>query len=237
MKRHSIRIKETIATIITDDGFVHTAEYSVREVRGQILDYILEDPEFEYSLTPVEVSKYAPEVVQKMAEAGQIANVGPMAGVAGAIAEYVVEELIASGARHVLFDNGGDIAMFLDSPTVVGIYAGNSSISNLGFLIDQTQELLSVCTSSGTVGHSLSFGVTDASIVISRNAALADASATALGNYVKKREQYSIECALEKMGLTHLDGLMVIAGDIVGTRGFLPRLVRVNVPFELISRG
>jgi hypothetical protein len=237
MKRHLIRIKETIATLIADDEFTHDAEKYVREVRGQILDYILENPEFEYCLTPVKVSKQAPQVVQKMAEAGQIANVGPMAGVAGAIAEYVVEELIASGARHILFDNGGDIAMFLDSPAVVGIYAGNSSISNLGFLIEHTQELLSVCTSSGTVGHSLSFGVTDASIVISKNGALADASATVLGNFVKKRDQHSIERALEKIDLTHLDGLMVIAGDIVGVRGTLPRLVRVNVPFELISMG
>lgn len=237
MKRHAIRIDETIATLVVDDEYIPIAEKSVREARGQILDYIMENSEFEYSLRPVEVSNKSPSIIQKMAEAGYQANVGPMAGVAGAIAEYVVEELVAFGATHVLFDNGGDIAMFLDAPIVVGIYAGYSPISNLGFLIDQTHELLSVCTSSGTIGHSLSLGVADASIVISKNATLADTSATALGNLVQHREKQCIETALRKMHLTQLEGLMVIAGDIMGIRGTLPKIVRANVSYDLISKG
>jgi ApbE superfamily uncharacterized protein (UPF0280 family) len=237
LKRHSIQIDETIATVIIADEFVPLASQAVFEAREQLIGYIIENPEFEGSLKPLSVSKGAPPLVQKMAEAGQAVGVGPMAAVAGAIAEYVVDRLVGSGAQHVVFDNGGDIAMYLQKPIVAGVYAGPNGVDGIGLKITRTNEILGLCTSSGTVGHSLSFGCSDAAITISRNVALADAAATALGNLVTTRDSDLIVSAMRNAMVQDIEGVMVIIGDAIGTCGRLPDIVRARVDYNLISKG
>lgn len=237
MKRHPIRIDETIATVIVADEFVSPALEAVKDARVQLVDYILEHPEFESSLNPVSVSKKAPLLVRKMSEAGKTAGVGPMASVAGAIAEFVVIELVDAGANHVVFDNGGDIAMYLQRPIIAGIYAGPNSVDGLGLRISRTNEIVGLCTSSGTVGHSLSFGCSDAAITISQNVSLADAVATALGNSVNTRDSDEIALAMRKAMHQNIDGVMVIIGDAIGTCGRLPEIVHAVVDYNLISKG
>lgn len=237
MKRHLIRINETIATIIAEDEFIPLASQAVREVRGQIIDYIEINPEFERSLIPLSVSYNAPGVIRKMADAGRAVGVGPMAAVAGCIAQHVVESLVADGAGHVVFDNGGDIAMFLQRPIVAGIYTGPDGVHGLGLRISRTGSLLGLCTSSGVIGHSLSFGCSDAAICISPDVALADATATALGNSVVSRDSDFIANSMRRFMIDGVEGLMVIIGDAIGTCGRLPDIVRANVDYHLISKG
>lgn len=237
MVRHDIRIGETIATVIVDPQYIPLVETSVMEARERIRTYILTHPEFRTSLIPVSVESDAPDIVKIMAETGKVVNVGPMAAVAGAIAQYVVEVLVAAGAKHIVFDNGGDIAMYLDEPIVIGLYAGKNGLDGIGFKVSEKQTILGICTSSFTVGHSLSFGKTDASTAVSNNVALADAAATALGNQICNADENEIERAMDSFNREGIDGLLVTIGDLVGISGNLPDIVRANVEYNLISRG
>jgi len=237
LKRHSIRIKETIATIIAEDEFIPLTSQYVREAREQIIDYIETEPEFERSLVPLSVSNNAPAVIREMANAGRAVGVGPMAAVAGCIAQYVVQHLVSDGANHVVFDNGGDIAMYLQHPIVAGIYTGPGGVDGLGLRIVRTDTLLGLCTSSGVVGHSLSFGCSDAAICLSSDVALADATATALGNSVISRDSDLIVNSMRRYMVNDVEGLMVIIGDAIGTCGKLPEVVKANVDYHLISKG
>jgi hypothetical protein len=160
-----------------------------------------------------------------------------MAAVAGAIAEYTVKAMIRSGASHVIFDNGGDIAMYLSHPVVVGVYAGQSTIKNLGFRFMPEGRIIGVCTSSATVGHSLSLGRADAAIVVSTDVILADAAATALGNAVKKSASRDIKISLEGVMIDGITGMMTIIGDSFGLCGQFPEICQAAVDFDLVSRG
>jgi ApbE superfamily uncharacterized protein (UPF0280 family) len=223
--------------VVSDEEFFAIAENAVRQARKDLVEYIRLDPYFQQSMEPISVPAHAPDIVKRMAAAGQRVGVGPMAAVAGAIAQYAVEEIVESGASHVLFDNGGDIAMHLDRPAVVGIYSGEGGTGNLGIRFTEKGELLGVCTSSATVGHSLSLGRTDASIVFSRNVALADAAATALGNSITEEDKDQVSKALSNAMTEDIDGAMVIIGDTIGAAGSLPQIVEASVDYNLIARG
>jgi ApbE superfamily uncharacterized protein (UPF0280 family) len=160
-----------------------------------------------------------------------------MAAVAGAVADYTVRALQQAGARHVVFDNGGDIALLLERPAIIGIYAGPSALSGFGFRVQPRDEIFGICTSSASVGHSLSLGVSDAAIVVSQDVLLADAAATALGNRIVSKEGGHIEEVLSDFQPEGIDGMMAVAGDLVGFRGDLPDLCRTDVEYDLITRG
>ena len=102
---------------------------------------------------------------------------------------------------------------------VVGIYAGDSPLSGkIGLEIDTKDTSLGICTSSGTVGHSLSYGKADAVVVTALSTALADAAATAIGNKVKTAED--ITEAIEFGGsISEIKGLVIIKDDAIGVRG------------------
>lgn len=222
--------------MISEPQFIPVAERAIIETRESIKNYIQSNPEFQTSLDPISVCSDAPVIVQRMAEAGSSVGVGPMAAVAGAIAQHVVEELIAAGADHVVFDNGGDIALYLNEPVVVGLYAGKKGMQGLGLKVTRRHEIIGICTSSSTVGHSLSFGKTDASTIVSGNVTLADAAATALGNRVCNESQEEIEYAISGLNREGLEGMLVMIGDIIGVSGKLPEIVRAEVNYDLISR-
>ncbi len=167
---------------------------------------------------PLPPTEDSPLIVRAMADAGVKAGVGPMAAVAGAIAEFVGKELLPFSGELII-ENGGDIFMACTSPRVVGIYAGSSPLSGLlGIEIQPQETPLGVCTSSGTVGHSLSLGKADAVVIISPSAALADAAATAVGNTVKTIDDITagLEQAQKINGIT---GVLIIKGDKMGTWG------------------
>ncbi|MGY5853914.1 MAG: UPF0280 family protein [Candidatus Thorarchaeota archaeon] len=237
MERYHLRIGETIATVIAECHYIPIADASVRGCRNDLKMYIAQNPYFQIAMEPIEVSDNAPQIVKEMASAANTAGVGPMAAVAGAIAQHAVREMVEAGARHVVFDNGGDIAMFLDSSTVIGIYTGQITSNGLGFRVDKCQEMLGICTSSASVGHSISLGQSDASIVISEDVALADATATALGNVIQNEDKQEIQNAMSRVASDEVDGMMVFVGDSIGMSGNLPELVRAHVDYQLITRG
>jgi ApbE superfamily uncharacterized protein (UPF0280 family) len=153
-----------------------------------------------------------------MAQAARLANVGPMAAVAGAVAEMVGERLL-QWSSEVIVENGGDIFLMIRGMRKIGIYAGESAFTGkLAIEVEPGQTPLGVCTSSGKVGPSLSLGMADAAVVLAPSAALADAAATAIGNRVRSAED--IEAALDfGQSIKGVTGIIIITGDRMGARG------------------
>lgn len=237
MKRHEIRIKETVATIIADEKFIPVAEAEIRRQRSCLENYILENPRFRTALEPLSVPEDAPEIVRRMAQSSAKVGVGPMAAVAGAIAEFALKAMIETGATHAIVDNGGDIALTLTQPVVVGIFTGPAKIEDLGLKFQPRPGIIGVCTSSGTVGHSLSFGLADAATVIAGDVSLADAAATALGNAIKDKNPGLIEGSMRRLMIDGIEGMIVVVDDIFGVCGNLPEIVKVQMDIEKICKG
>lgn len=237
MSRKVIRLKETIATVVAEDKFIPVAEAEMARQRELLEGYIRRDPGFRTSLEPRDVFPDAPLLVRRMAEAAAKAGVGPMAAVAGALAEAALRAMAEAGAKHALVDNGGDIALLLEQPVTVGIFTGPSSIRDIALRVDPRPEIFGICTSSGTVGHSLSFGRADAATVVSADVCLADAAATALGNAVADEDEEHLEKALETLGgIEGVEGLLAVIGETLAVWGDLPPLVRTRVDPALASQ-
>jgi uncharacterized protein len=214
----SVTEKETNLYIRAGSNLQKKARRLVLKYRDQLEGYIGHNPAFQTSLEPVTVPENAPAIVREMAEAGKKVGVGPMAAVAGAIAEYVGRELLTF-TPEIIVENGGDIYLKILKKRIVGIYAGDSPLSGkIGLEINPRDTPLGACTSSGTVGHSLSFGKADAVVVVAASAILADAAATAIGNRVKQPED--IDKALEyARDIGGLKGVVIIIGKSVGAWG------------------
>jgi len=200
-------------------GYLHRkAHRLVLKYRDGIEKYIACHPDFLTSLEPVEVEAQAPKIVRAMADAAGLCGVGPMAAVAGAIAEFVGQELLEF-SPEVIVENGGDIYLKSLRRRTIGVFAGESPLTGkLGLQIEPEDTPLGICTSSGTVGHSLSFGKADAVIVLAGSAILADAAATAIGNRVS--EVADIEKGIEfAQGIGRLKGVVIIKDDRLGVWG------------------
>jgi hypothetical protein len=232
-----LRLKETFATVTAEERFLELAEQTIAAARADIESYIAAQPRFLSSLQPLPVDMAAPAVARRMAAAAALAGVGPMAAVAGAIAQVMVEALVAAGARHVIVDNGGDVVLRIDRPVVVGIFTGPAAIRDIALRCEPRPGIFSVCTSSGTVGHSLSFGCADAATVVAANGFLADAAATALGNRVRERSGDAIRAAIRESLQPEVEGLLVVAGKHMGMGGTLPPIVRAPLDAASISQG
>ncbi len=223
-----------MARIIAEEKFFRLAEEEVIFQRLILEEYISRHPLFLHTLEPYPVQEEAPEIIQKMAQASAIAGVGPMAAVAGAIAYFAVRAMVKEGARQVIFENGGDIAMFLSEPVIISLYAGER-VKNLAFRVKPRDSIFGICTSSGRWGHSLSLGQAEAATVIASNPVLADALATAVGNEVKEENGEKIEKTINKYLKLGAEGILVVMGDLVGLGGHLPELICAPSPYELIT--
>lgn len=213
-----VGVKETDLMILAQaDLSVESREVIIQE-RQQLEAYIKRHPDFLSTLAPHPPDLYAPPLVRDMIRAAAAAGVGPMAAVAGAIAARVGQALLAF-TDEVIVENGGDIFMHLRGPATVSLFAGRSPLSHkLGLKILPEAETWGVCTSSGTVGHSLSLGRADAACVVAPDTALADACATALGNRVT--DAAAINEALDWVGgIPGLTGALVVVGEHLGVWG------------------
>ncbi len=202
-----------------------TVNYTSDRIRyyRNILDkYIRNHPEFRDSLVPVETGKNTHRIIREMSGAARKAGTGPMSAVAGAIAEFICKDLCKeSGASEVIIENGGDIFLKLKNQATISVYAGNSPLSGKIRLVIKPEDTpLSVCTSSGTTGHSLSFGNADACTIACRSGALADAYATAFCNEVKNKDMVPeiTEKVLQKPDII---SVVIIMDDKVGLGGKL----------------
>jgi uncharacterized protein len=214
----NVVVKETDLYIRARRNLRRKALKAVLKYRAAIEGYLEKNPVFLTTLEPFPVEHDAPQIVREMALAAEIVSVGPMAAVAGAIAESVGKELLAF-SPEVIVENGGDIFLKITRERLVGIYAGESPLTGkIALQIVPEETPVGVCTSSGTVGHSLSFGKADAVVVVAPSAALADAAATAIGNIVKEIEDIprGIEFAQEVEGLR---GVVIIKDDKMGVWG------------------
>jgi len=227
--KEAFQIKETQCTIIADkEQGVKTAIASIKRNRKALEDYARRNPLFLIVLEPVAASA-EPVVARLMAEAAEKANVGPMAAVAGVLADLAVEDMIADDCRVAVVEDGGEVSAMSDKAVDVALAAGDVPLSRcFGFRL--TDFPIGVATSSGRFSHALSFGDAEAATVFCRNAGLADAAATAVGNVVKG-EDYNV--AIEKgievaKSILGVEGVLILYKGCVGTWGKIPQIIKVD---------
>ncbi len=211
-------VDETDLFISAEKDISVLARKIVKKYRICIEDYIKLHPEFQKSLKPVDLDSAQPDIIKDMIKSSSLAGVGPMASVAGSIAESVGKELLAS-SREIIVENGGDIFMRSLVERTVSVFAGETDLSNKLFIKIKPEDMpLGICTSSGTVGHSLSFGKADACVIISKSTSLADAVATASCNMVKTKED--LGSALEfATSIKGVEGALIIYKKDFGVSG------------------
>jgi len=216
--KFEVTVKETDLLVRAERNLFQETRELVLKYRQQIEAYIETNPEFQRSLIPLKEDPYAPEIVREMIRTSRLAQVGPMAAVAGAMAESVSKDLLKL-SKEVIVENGGDIYLATSRERTIGIFAGDSPLSlKIGIVVGPEDSPLGVCTSSGTVGPSLSFGKADAVCILSKSAALADAVATAVGNIVKEKKD--IESGLERgKEIEGVLGTLIIVGEKMGVWG------------------
>lgn len=234
MIRERFAYRQTFAVILADtQGHIEAAKTGMLAERQVLESYIARDPFFSTTFDP-----YEPDsdelIITRMADATRAAGVGPMAAVAGAIAWAGIEAMQEDGAVFGVIDNGGDIALVSDRNVRVGVHAGEAALSNrIAFVVPPQDSVLGICTSSATVGPSISFGIADAVTIFSRNVALADAWATAVCNEIRP-DDLSV---LDRVNPNDVRGVFAIMGDRHVRWGNLPQIVRADVDERLISAG
>ncbi|MFW5791061.1 MAG: UPF0280 family protein [Desulfohalobiaceae bacterium] len=191
----------------------------VRRLRGQIKSFMTTSPEFAVSLVPVEVPASAPELVRRMAGAARQCGVGPMAAVAGAIAQAVADRF-APRSRDIIVENGGDVYLHSTRDRTVGLLSRPGEGLNLGLSLHRREFPLALCASSGRIGHSLSFGRGDLVVVKSRSGAFADAAATTLANrLVTRRDVNAVLGQARQLAPAGLTGVFAQFDDQLGIWG------------------
>lgn len=213
-----VTVSETDLLVQAAVRLEREARESVVRHRGYLEAFLQVHPGFRTALTPWSLEGPAAAVVREMVAAGRAAGTGPMAAVAGAIAERVGRDLLER-SPEIIVENGGDIFVKADGPVVVAVFAGASPLSmRMGLRLDPRENPVGVCTSSGTVGHSMSLGRADAVCVVSGSCALADAAATAIGNRVRSPKDISAALALAR-DVPGVAGALVVCEDQAGAWG------------------
>ena len=232
MNLSEIDVGETHIRLATDLDDVMLKEY-ILKIRRDLQAFILNNQDFRYSIEPIDFDvEEEPLIVKKMVESSLLADVGPMACVAGTISQLSLEYLMENSSRYSIVENGGDIAMVNNKKVLCGIYSNNDVLgNNIAFEIRPRKKALGICTSSGKIGHSISFGDSDSVTVISESSSLADGLATRIANSVhgedsEQKVNNAIECG-EEYG-EFFDGVLIISGGHVGTIGKLPKIVETN---------
>jgi uncharacterized protein len=221
--------KESRCTIISDNRkAIQAAISSIKHNYQELELYVHANPKFLYTLTPIPAPE-KPLVAKLMALAAQKADVGPMAAVAGAIADLAVEDMKRVGCEVAVVEDGGEIAAASNRPIDVAVAAGEEPLSKrFGFRL--TEFPIGVATSSGRFSHALSFGDAEAAIVFCKDATLADAAATAVGNMVKGEDASAgLQAGISKgMAIEGVEGVLIIYKGQVGTAGKIPQMIKIE---------
>jgi uncharacterized protein len=227
--KEQIAYKETQCTLISDlEKGIQVAKESIKRNRAQLEEFVKENPKFVWTLKPYPPPE-APLVANLMAKAGQKACVGPMAAVAGVLADLAVKDMVTCGCGVAVVEDGGEISAVSNVPIDVAFVAGDEPLSKqFGFRLAEFP--FGVATSSGRFSHALSFGDAEAATIFCRDAGLADATATAVGNLVKGDDPVNaIErglCAAKS--IPGVEGALILFKERVGTWGKIPQIVKVN---------
>jgi len=227
--KENFTLKETQCTIISDKRQgIQTAIESIKRNRQELEIYIAANPKFLYTLKPFPAPE-KPLVAKKMAEATEKASVGPMAAVAGAIADLAVDDMTRAGCEVAVVEDGGEISAVSNVPVDVAVAAGDEPLSRrFGFRL--TEFPIGVATSSGRFSHALSFGDAEAATIFCKNASLADAVATAVGNVVKGEDVGGgIKAGIDRgMSIQGVEGVLIIYKGRVGIAGKIPEIIKVD---------
>ncbi len=238
MNLHKVHFteKESDITIISEsEEAIKRAKEELSHQRKILEHYISENSEFLKSFKPVKVNTNL-EIIQIMADASEICDVGPMATVAGALADLMVKAMkrkdeAIKPSENALVENGGEIIVDSKIPFKIGLFAGENLLNfNLGFLIKKQNCPIGIGTSSATIGHAISFGEADAVTIFAKNATIADGAATRVANQVKGKD---IEKSIKK-GLDIVDDLEGVKGAFisrenkVGQTGVIPKLIKID---------
>ncbi|CDG64443.1 UPF0280 protein [Methanobacterium sp. MB1] len=230
MIKRRILIEETNILLTSDIEPSYVVGFITHQ-REELKRFIRMNKEFQTSLEPLKVVS-SPEIVKMMSIAAQVADVGPMAAVAGTISQLTLNFLLKQGAKYVIVENGGDIALKTNKDVIMGLYAGESSLSGkIGFKIKHGKTPMGICTSSGTVGHSISFGKADSVTVFSESSSVADALATSIANHATGDSEVDmVENCLAKAEEVkeHFRGVLIVVGESAGTVGKIPDLVETD---------
>jgi len=215
---YNVKIAESDLFISSDTNLADVALKSLIKHRNSLEAYIKTHPKFRTSLLPLPEDNLAPPIIRDMLSKSKICGVGPMAAVAGAVSEFVGYDLI-NQTENLIIENGGDIFLKSKNNLTVSVYAGVSPLSyKVNILVKPQDSPLGICTSSATIGPSLSFGKADAVCVISKSSTLADAAASAIGNKVKNKKD--IKAALDYgIKIPGVKGIIIICGSDMGAIG------------------
>ena len=227
--KQAFRYKESVCSIISDrEQGIFTAISSIKNHRKLLEKYVQKHPQFLFSLEPMTVDD-GPEIVQLMAEASKKANVGPMAAVAGVLADLAVKEMVSSGCLVAVVENGGEVAAISNQPIDIAFAAGDEPLSReMGFRLNDFP--IGVATSSGVFSHAFSFGEAEAVTIFAVNAGVADAVATAVANLIIGDDVQSVirKGIDEALVIDGVRGVFILYQGIVGKAGQIPELIKVN---------
>jgi ApbE superfamily uncharacterized protein (UPF0280 family) len=227
--KENFTLKETQCTIISDkQQGIQAAIESIKHNRQELEIYIRANPKFLYTLKPIPAPE-KPLVAKMMAEAAEKAGVGPMAAVAGVIADLAVDEMSRAGCDVAVVEDGGEISARSTVPVDVAVAAGDEPLSRrFGFRL--TEFPIGIATSSGRFSHALSFGDAEAATVFCKNASLADAVATAVGNVVKGEDAgEGIKAGINRgISIPGVEGVLIIYKGKVGMAGKIPEMIKVK---------
>jgi ApbE superfamily uncharacterized protein (UPF0280 family) len=227
--REAFALNESQCSVIADkpEG-ISAAKDSIKRHRLQLETYIKTDPKFFHTLEPIKAPS-EPLVAKLMAEAAEKANVGPMAAVAGVLADLAVKDMLRVGCEVAVVEDGGEISAMANVPIDVAVSAGDEPLSKrFGFRL--TEFPIGVATSSGRFSHAFSFGDAEAATVFCKNAGLADAAATAVCNLVKGEDiQAAIQAGISKaQSIQGVEGVLILYKGCVGTAGKIPQIIKVD---------
>lgn len=227
--KETFTLKESVCTIISDkEQAIQTAKNSINRSRKELENYIKTNQKFFYTFEPI-VAPQEPLVAKLMALAAQKADVGPMAAVAGVIADLAVADMLKIGCKVAVVEDGGEISAVSDRPIDVALAAGSEPLSKrFGFRLKEFP--IGVATSSGRFSHAFSFGDAEAATVFCSEAGLADAAATAVGNVVKGEDaQAAIQAGFKRgLSIRGVEGVLVLYKGQVGTAGKVPEIIKIS---------
>ena len=229
-------VGQTALAIVCDPAYLDTVRGAVHSARSILESKISEDPFFGTTFEPYPPSKDDDHLIQRMCQASALADVGPMAGVAAAVSVYVTEEAVSKGCRHIIVENGGDIAMHTTEPSTIGVFSGDEKFRDIAFLIPPTDGIYGICSSSGRIGPSISLGNSGICTVFSKDPILADCCATAFGNMIVKGDRDEMTAASEHISsIEGVDGCVCVCNGLISICGTVPEMVRADNDTSLIT--
>lgn len=232
MEFEHINLNQTHIRLTTDLKNNNLRNY-ILKLRTDLEHYIINHEEFQISLEPITShEENLSEIIKKMYVASNYCDVGPMASVAGTISEMSLDYLISKKTKYSIIENGGDIAIINNKKVICGIYSNNKTLKNkIGFKLKARKKPLGICTSSGKIGHSISFGQSDSVTILSKKASIADGLATRIANEIvgeTSEDKVSRGLEVSESYKELFEGALIISQDNVGTIGKLPKIIETK---------